>query len=362
MDVVTASQPITVPGPPGLLHTLLVATFFLHVLFLNMVMGGSVFSAGAWLAGGHGKRLAREVSSWNIRTFALAALTGFMPFLSIQVLYGRLFHEGILLLGSFWVMVLAALLLGLGTGTLQAYARPSSPPWVLLAAASLVLTGLALSIFTVVAQRPDLWARIAVDSGAVFQAPSLVPRFLHFLVGAVAFAGFMIMYVHVRSFRPDAPEEDRDYHAWAAGCGLRWARWMTALELGVGVWFLVSLPRDVLLDVIGKQTYAVATLGAGMLLAIVLVISFFGIQDPVRERTKSTSVLVIFLLTILDMVLLRDAVRGLYLRETLAEAVFIVEPRWLLVALFAALLVATLLLARWSLVRKAGASLRRGPE
>jgi hypothetical protein len=126
---------------------------------------------------------------------------------------------------------------------------------------------------------------------------------------------------------------------------------MTVAELFIGVWFLVALPRDVMLGVMGRDVYAVAALGAGVLLAVALIVALFGIQDPLRERVKVRTVMILFLLTIFVMVLLRDAVRGVYLQGVFDPSELAIRPQWAYVGLFVMLLFLVLLVTTWSLRR-----------
>ena len=44
-NLIPALDPAALPGPPWLFHVLWVITFLIHLVFVNMVMGGSVLAA-----------------------------------------------------------------------------------------------------------------------------------------------------------------------------------------------------------------------------------------------------------------------------------------------------------------------------
>jgi hypothetical protein len=352
MDYIPALDPLPIPGPPLLLHVLLVFTFVIHVLFMNMALGGTAIAAWSHFRDpkGKGGRLATEISQWNTYGIAFTVTTGIAPLLFLQVLYGQLFYSAAILLGGFWIASLAVLTAGYYSNFVhkQSKGRPMRV-WLLVAGAGFILMGIALTTVNVLALRPDIWPDVAADRVKALSPSSLVPRFLHFFVGALAVAGYAttLIQIHKSRILGEGDGEETAYRSWAAGLGLRVARTMTAVELGVGVWFLVALPKRVMMGVMGGSTYAVVVFGAGMLLAIGLVISLYNLQDPMKERAKATAVGIHFLLVLVAMVMLRDAVRGVYLSGVFDPKDLIVESQWLVFFIFAALLAAALATVWW---------------
>ena len=68
-SLIPALDPAPLPGPPWLFHVLWVLTFFIHLLFVNTVLGGTLLAAFAGAAGA-GRREIRTlfvgVNSWAI--------------------------------------------------------------------------------------------------------------------------------------------------------------------------------------------------------------------------------------------------------------------------------------------------------
>lgn len=337
---------MAVPGPPGLLHALLVLTFIFHVLLLNVALGGTTLGAFYCIKGprGPGRRLAHDMARWNVHGIGFTAVTGLVPLLFLLAIYGRFYLDAVTLLGGLWILVLAVFALGSSTTFIQRFTDSGAVrPWMSIAAVCFIAAGAVFTVVNVLALRLDLWPEVERGGGAVLRAPSLLPRFLHFFVGALAFTAFLLMLHQVhRPSGPDETEEDRDYRRWAATVGLRWARWMTAVELAIGVWFLVALPEKVLLGVMGESPYALVVLLVGVLLAMVLIVSLYGIQNPLQEKKRTSVASLAFLLVIIFMVLLRDAVRGVYLTGLFDPADLLVESQWVIVGLYIMFLVLTL--------------------
>ena len=95
--LVPGLDPVPIPGPAWLFHLLWVATFVLHLLFVNALLGGTLLAAAASFAG---KRLRSaavlfvEMNSWTI---SLAITFGIAPLLFLQVLQGRFFYSATIL-------------------------------------------------------------------------------------------------------------------------------------------------------------------------------------------------------------------------------------------------------------------------
>jgi hypothetical protein len=315
MPYVPNPDPLPIPAPPGLLHILLVFTFLLHVLFMNMALGGTLIATAGHLRDprGNGARLARELSRWNTYGIAFTVTTGIAPLLFLQVLYGHLFYSAAILLGGFWLLAVGILTAAYYANFVYKLGRSTpSPLWIVTAAAGFLLVALALVAVTLLWMSPGEWPAVALDRARVLALPSLLPRFLHFVVGAVAVAGFLVVLFQVHRDR-FGPGGDPAYRAWAARHGLAWARWATVVQVALGVWFLLALPRDTMRGIMGGSAYAMGSFAVGLALALLLLVLLFILRDPLRQRGRTQLTGAVMLLVVVAMVLLRDALRGLYL-------------------------------------------------
>ena len=87
---------------------------------------------------------------------------------------------------------------------------------------------------------------------------TLVPRFLHILVGAVAVAGAgAALLGWLRRHRDPA------FGMWAMRYGSGWTALATFANLFFGSWWLMSLPRDVLMRFVGHDAAATTVLMLG---------------------------------------------------------------------------------------------------
>ena len=100
-------DPSPLPGPAWLFHALLLLTFFVHVLFMNVSLGAAVIGAVHGLAGKPERRqLARRALAAILPAgVSFTVTTGVAPLLFVQVLYGQLFYPATILVGWAWLAV-----------------------------------------------------------------------------------------------------------------------------------------------------------------------------------------------------------------------------------------------------------------
>lgn len=348
-------DPVPLPAPAWLLWFLLQLTFVVHLIAMNVVLGGSVVTTVTWLRRrtDHDARLVEQLSRWLPVAVAATITFGVAPLLFTQVLYGRLLLTSSILLGWTWLAVVpivtlayyGAYLLAMKGGRLGAWEGPLR----------LVNLALWLSIAWVYASnmslmlRPDTFlGKFLVDASGprfVGDDASLLPRHLHVLVGAVAVAGLVVAASGLAQRSRDAA-----YAEWAMRRGMVWFGLATVLNLGLGTWFLVALPGETTMHFLGQSGLATALLGVGVLLGIVALGSALaGWQAPSPAPFLKASLGAIFL-TLIAMVLVRDQVRQVALDAAGYRLPAWVAPQWGPIALFALLLVAALAAVAWMLV------------
>jgi len=106
-----------VPGPFWLLHVLLVLTFFLHLVFMNLTLGGTLLAAISQVAsrgraGDVRTVLASRLMTVNNYGISLTITSGVAPLLFVQVLYQQYFYPATILLGWIWFFFLVMLTVG----------------------------------------------------------------------------------------------------------------------------------------------------------------------------------------------------------------------------------------------------------
>lgn len=353
--VIPIADPLPLPAPPLLSWALLQLTFLLHLLAMNVVWGGSLLALHWRLSrreedAAHRAALLAFFAKALPVAIAAAVTLGVAPLLFVQVLYGRLFFTSAILMAAFWLSVVPLVIVAYYGAYLIAFrgeALGSRARWV-AGVVALLFTAVAFLYTANFTQmlRPDtfLAAYRAGGRGLVLSLadPTFWPRLLHTLFGAVAVAGLGVaLYGAWR--RGDAP----DLSAWAIRRGTTAFGVSTAVNIVIGLVYLMTLPRPVLLGLVGGDAHGTGLLVLGIVLAVGIAghgLFALGAKDPVKATTALAGTL---LLTVVVMVLLRDRVRTLSLHLAGFEQPATVAAQWGPFAVFVVCLLAAVATIAW---------------
>ena len=107
-------MPDSIPAPVLLFLVLDLLLFMLHILLINIILGGSliiIFSRWKEQYEPLDSRLHGAVAAKIPTTFALAINLGVAPLLFLQVIYGHLFYTSSVLMAVYWIAVIPLLIL-----------------------------------------------------------------------------------------------------------------------------------------------------------------------------------------------------------------------------------------------------------
>lgn len=345
-DLVPTPVPIPVPG--DWFTILLVATFVIHILLMNAVVGGAavaLFNRPAPERPGPAKPLSASLTI----LLALTINFGVAPLLFLQVNYGHFDYVSSVLMGGWWLGVIGLLIIGYYALYVYKYKFDSlghGRAFFLGAALVLLLwIGFMFSNNISLMLRPEKW--LDYFTKGVFlnwDDPTLYPRWLHMMVSALAVGGlFTALLCRHRG--------DRD----GEKVGLNWFTRGTLVNLAFGLWFLLSLPQDIILKFMGGSVAAtvflvLALVGVGLMLAA----GFTG-------RTVQATVLTV--LTVTLMAIVRHYVRVFFLAPYGGDVANIpVTGQYSPLVLFLAVLAIGLGLIVWMLRMAANAGSNAGKE
>jgi hypothetical protein len=350
-------DPIPLPAPTELLTFLLVLTFLLHLVPMNFVLGGSLLMVLSYARAlgvgddqaGHHRRLIAVLARAFPASIAFTITLGVAPLLFIQVLYGQLFFSSSILMAWPWLGVVGLLLLGYYAAywhTTQHARLGQSATWVALAVALafLAIAFLFVNNFSSL-QTPEVWRPLYLSDrrGLHLSATwdgSVIPRYLHFVFAALALTGLAVAGVAARRGGGE-PEFAR----WAMGYGARWFIGATLLQMGSGIWFLVSQPARIRNALLGGSLLDTVLLAGAIGCALVAM----GLLVPLdrisagRLYLASASIGV----TVILMVILRQRVRTLSLAPFFRTEQLSVASQWGAILFFLVLLLAGVCLVGW---------------
>ena len=352
-SLIPALDPAPLPGPPWLFHVLWVLTFLIHLLFVNTVLGGSLLAALAGLAG-TAKREVRslfvQVNAWAISfaiTFAIA------PLLFMQVLLGRFFYTATILVAWAWLGMLGLLMVGYYLNYVAKFrlraGKGAGGVLLVEAACFVVIAGIQVTV-NLLHMQPARWERVADQAWAALSDPTFVPRFLHFLLAAVAMAGALLAWVAVRRA---ARGGDTPVLSRMARFGIRAALVATLLQLVDGFWLLLTLPEDVLKAFMRGGPATMVPLAVGILAGLLLLVVLAQIADPLASPTKVRRVAELIVGAVVFMVVTRHQLRGIYLASPRAGKQVTVSTQWGALALFLVVFVLCIALTAYALAKAA---------
>lgn len=336
-SLIPALDPAALPGPPWLFHLLWVLTFLIHLVFVNMVLGGSLLAAFAAFAG-RSKPGAREIQTFfvevNAWTISLAITFGIAPLLFMQVLFGRFFYTATILMAWTWFGMLGFLMLGYYLNYIAKFRLRASKEagFVLFVEALcfLVIAGIQVAV-NLLHLQPGRWEPVAQQAWAAFGDPTFIPRALHFVLAAVAMAGAVLAFVATRRA---ANGGEREVCLGMANFGLRAALIATVLELIDGFWLLFALPEEVLKAFMRGGPATMVPLTVGILFGVLLIVVLGQITDPLAQAKKVRRVAELIIGTVVFMVVTRHQLRGAYLAPWRGEEHVTVATQWGPLALF----------------------------
>jgi hypothetical protein len=228
-------------------------------------------------------------------------------------MYGHLFYSSSVMLAVPWILIIPILIIAYYGAYLFVKQADRAPS---LSRGALVVTSLFLLYIAFVfvnnntlAMQPGRWGIYLDDPGGWnlnLTEPTLWPRFLHFVLAALAIGalGRAILYRF-----SGLEEEEKDAQIRR---NLKLFGWITLIQLGIGTWFWLSMPREVWKTFMGGSLFATLMMGAGWLGTLLILHSAF--------TGRLTLATILGGLQVLFMVIIRDLARGAYLKDVFSPS------------------------------------------
>lgn len=333
-ELIPPADPLGIPTPVIVFQFLALLTFVLHLIFMNYILGGMlIVTINEWFFGKNPQ--AGEANALLVRVMPVAlsmAITmGVAPLLFVQVLYGNFFYTANIMMGGFWLLIVGLVIVGFYLIYVLIAQRPegrSATPLTRLV--SLVALALFLTVAflytnnAVLTENPDYWK--AIYTGERFAAapdPTLWPRYLHNVLGAVAVAGLWCAaigrYQVVR--HPARAEAGR----WLVKNGLHWAAMATAFAMILGGIYLYTLGMDRIKAFMGNGILFVGWSISVMTAILSLVCIAMAMMKPDNAKLLWGSI-GLSAVTLAGMVMGRELVRMISLQKYYTPQSLAIRP------------------------------------
>lgn len=305
MDLSFLPSPDKIPVNWLWFQILLLVTFLIHVILMNFILGGSLLTLWDLYRGKNIRKDAHSIPT----LIALTINFGVPPLLFVQVLYGHLFYTSSLIIAVPWILVIPVLILAYYGAYIFIYRYEKNPVLakVSLTASTLFLLAVAFVYVNniTLSMTPERFIKYFEDPGGWnlnLSEPTLIPRYLHILVAAVAIAGLgrAVYYYFSKNIEPEIKND-------GVNNGLKIFGYATMIQVLTGILFWFTLPREIGRLLIGGNITFTLLLAVGVVLAISLI------MFAVRRKSILTFISILPLLIV--MILIRDFVRRSYLAD-----------------------------------------------
>ncbi len=196
--------PWSLPAPEWFLKIALVVLFIAHIMFVDLMVGGTLLAVWMQWRGRRDPRwdlLAAHVAKTVTVNKSIAVVLGIGPLLCINLVYTTSFYAANILTGHAWLMLiplatLAFLLTYAHSYTWETWTGPKKK-WhrllgILSAALFLMIPFIFLSNINLMLF-PDKWSAVA-GFLSTLKIGNVLPRYFHFLCASIAFTGLFLAW------------------------------------------------------------------------------------------------------------------------------------------------------------------------
>jgi hypothetical protein len=241
-----------VPFYPVVFKFFMVLTFGLHIMFVNLVLGGVVVSIWARIkATPNSLRLSKALARGSTINASLAMVLGVAPLLFVQVIYDPFWYTANSM-SAYWAIAFLLILAVAFTASYVFYLSgsdkaPGASGWAVLALVALLAAAAVIHALSVEQLLPQMWKTWLISGQEVNASGKGLyafewHRFLHFIAPSIAMAGvYLMLYAWFFNGRKDY---DRAYLQETATLGANLALYATAAQIAIGLWWLFSVPME----------------------------------------------------------------------------------------------------------------------
>ncbi len=344
VDLIPVADTLTAAN--GWFQFFLMLTFPLHLFAMNAMLGCGLVAFISHLHPGRAHHeLSHELAKALPFLVAFTVNLGVAPLLFVNVIYGHLLYSSTVLMGLYWLAVIPLLIIAYYLAYIYDFSfikLGNLAMFVLLAALAMLLAvGFIFSNNMTMMISPASWSRwFTSPAGTLLNLadPTLMPRYLHIITGSLAVGGLFTALYAATVLKSDPEVSEAGQRL-----GMQLFSWLTLLQLGLGSWFLLSLPKQTMLRFMGGGTIATALLAVGILLAVATLITGF------KRLVFPTLWLTLPLVYVMSF--MRDVVRGNFLAPYFDPTTVPVQVQWSPLVLFIVTLVLGLAVVVWMLMQ-----------
>lgn len=309
-----------------------IPTLMIHFLLMNIMVGGSIIAFLNPHLKAAEKTLEKDMSDKLTYIISLAINFGVAPFLFLQVIYGQFIYVSSQMMAVWWLSVVALLIFAYYAAYHYKFNFDNASRRYVIGTIAVIFLCIAFFFCNnmTLMLNPSSWSAYFDNSQGTLlnlSDPSLLPRYLHFITASLAIGGLFVAIVW--TLKKDHPRAQNNI-----GCGMNWFVYATLAQIGIGFWFQMSLPKEIVGLFMGADKLHTVIFLTSMVLAVAVL--FLGIRGQVWASAAAT-LLLVFL-----MVVMRDMVRSAYLKSYFTLADLEVHTQYSPMIFFAISLIASI--------------------
>ena len=310
-------DPLPLSAPVLLFHILLVGTFILHILAMNVLLGGSVLTAvNAVLdrirPDARRALLLQRASRPLTLSAAMTVTLGVAPLLFLQLLFGPFFFTSSILMAWPWLSVVVFVMAAYAGLYLIEVRSRNLGSWAIAVriGSALIFAGVAFLYVNNVTLMlmPDEWREIYDDFRRGLYLPlgeaSLFPRYLHFLLGSLAMGGLALLAYGLWIRHREAVFGD-----WCLRQGAQWFLGPTLLQAVIGPAFLLTQPSFARDEFLAADLLETGVLWAGVAAALIGFVLVLWTQRARAPTLPGVAAIASAVVSVALMAVARDLLR-----------------------------------------------------
>lgn len=326
---------LVIPGNLGFFELLIVVSFLLHIIFVNITIGSSAMAVFQEIKGMRTKKREDDLLALQLATHtsilkSIAVVLGVAPLLLISVIYTQYFYPSTILIGKAWLSLLLILIVAFLLLYMYKFMwdKMSENPnkkrlhVVIGSVGTLLLLFVPLIFIVNVVSMlyPTMWEGANGFFHSLFYYPQIWPRYGHFILASFAVSGFYLYFWNNRLQKKMSESNDTEEKMITNGkrLGLQVMIGSTVLQFALGFILLFSFDRDIRMLYLGDDFLLTTLFVISLLMTAMLV--YFLYLLMVRDKRKyfilSLSTFVIILSV---MGWMRHELRESYLNPYLEE-------------------------------------------
>jgi cytochrome c len=220
-SLVPRDIPLPLPAPEWMLQLLLIFSFALHIIFVNLMVGGQIMTFIFQCMGIKEKKwdeLAHAIAKTVTVNKSVAVVLGVGPLLCLNVLYTSFIYSANALTGTAWMMLVPLITLAFLLTYLHKYS------WKTMSHSKgthIAIGGLATALFLFIPfifltnmnlmLFPEKWSEVKGFLSALL-LPNVFPRYFHFIAASITVTAlFLLGYLGKRKYCEDIFSQDPDF-------------------------------------------------------------------------------------------------------------------------------------------------------